>query len=90
MICDSMIFIHLFFLSHIIFPSYHSIPHQILPALAYLLSHNNTSVVIDVCWALSYLTDGNSERIQTVIDAGVVPKLVQHLGSGLKIVVSSL
>ena len=44
-------------------------------------------MVIDSCWALSYLTDGNSERIQAVIQSGVVPKLVELLGSDHKVVV---
>ena len=35
----------------------------------------------DSCWAISYLTDGSTERIQAVIDAGVVPRLVELLGS---------
>ena len=35
----------------------------------------------DACWALSYLTDGSTERIQAVVDAGVVPRLVELLAS---------
>jgi importin subunit alpha-2 len=53
----------------------------LLPALAYLLGNTDKEVVSDTCWALSYLTDGNTERIQAVIDVGVVPKLVELLGS---------
>ena len=31
---------------------------------------------------MSYLTDGSNEKIQEVIDAGVVPHLVRLLSSG--------
>ena len=52
-----------------------------LPALAHLINHEDREVVSDTCWALSYLTDSSTERIQAVIDSDVVPRLVQLLGS---------
>jgi hypothetical protein len=36
----------------------------------------------DACWAIYYLSEGSNEKIQEVIDAGVVPQLLQLLGCG--------
>ena len=51
-----------------------------LPLLARLIHQElTTDVLKDAVWALSYLCDGPSDRIQIVIDAGVVPRLVELL-----------
>jgi HEAT repeat protein len=52
---------------------------EILPALAVLIHHVDTNILVDTVWALSYLTDGGNDQIQMVIDANVVPFLVPLL-----------
>ena len=47
-----------------------------LPVLSRLVNHADLEVVRDACWALSYLSEREDDRIVVVIDSGSVPRLV--------------
>lgn len=64
---------------------------QLLPALAFLIQHSDTNILVDTVWAISYLTDAGNNIIQMVIDAGFVPYLVPLLGhQEVKVVTAAL
>ncbi|RWS25241.1 importin subunit alpha-3-like protein [Leptotrombidium deliense] len=52
---------------------------ELLPALAYLINHQDSTILVDTVWAISYLTDAGNEQIQLVIDTGIIPNLVPLL-----------
>ncbi|CAN0072366.1 unnamed protein product [Discosporangium mesarthrocarpum] len=50
-----------------------------LPTLSQLIHSVDEEVLTDACWALSYLSDGQNDKIQAVIEAGVCQRLVELL-----------
>ena len=48
-----------------------------VPSLAKVLIENDIEdILIDVCWAMSYLSDGGDQRIPVILNTGVLPRLV--------------
>lgn len=50
-----------------------------LPVLAKLVYSLDNEVLIDACWAISYLSDGSNDKIQAVIEATIPRRLVELL-----------
>lgn len=59
-------------------PDFHLVS-PALPILAHLLYNSDEEVLTDACWAISYLSDGPNDRIQSVINANVSRRLVELL-----------
>ncbi|XP_058816007.1 importin subunit alpha [Topomyia yanbarensis] len=51
-----------------------------IPIISQLLEHEDSQVLADACWALSYVTDDEAARIECVVASGAVPRLVRLLG----------
>ena len=52
---------------------------QALPVATNLLTHTDDEVAVDAAWAVSYISDSSEDRINMVIEAGVVPTMIQFL-----------
>lgn len=50
-----------------------------LTVLTKLIYSLDDEILIDACWAISYLSDGSNDKIQAVIESGVCRRLVDLL-----------
>ena len=66
-----------------------SVVSQMLPSLIQLLHLSDKDVLSDACWAMSYLSDGDNDRIDVLVRTGIAPRLVELMShSELSIVVN--
>lgn len=50
-----------------------------LPTLVDLLNSADDQLIVDAAWGISYISDGPSERVQAVLEAGAIPRIVHLL-----------
>lgn len=53
-----------------------------------LVDNDNEDILIDVCWALSYITNSGEDRVSLILETGALPKLVQllnHTNIGIQV-----
>ncbi|KAG5180508.1 armadillo-type protein [Tribonema minus] len=58
------------------------------PVAVSVLSSSDDEARVDAGWALSYLSDGDNDRIEVVVDAGALPPLMAMLDSKAAAVVT--
>ena len=64
---------------------------QFIPALAHLVTLEDTEVLTDALWALSYLTNSENEIIELVVNSNIAGKVIGLLGhSCYEIVIPAL
>ncbi len=54
-------------------------PAVLLPALAHLINSNDEQIIVLACKALKHILN-RAQQVHQVVDAGVVPRLVELLG----------
>jgi hypothetical protein len=57
------------------------ITRMLLPKLTELITSDDKDVQQDALWALSYLSDGDEDRLAGFLEAGALPRVVQLLAS---------
>jgi len=61
-------------------PRFELVKEAIVPLAQVMKEEEDPEILTDAAWALSYLSDGDEDVVQLVVDTGVVPALIKHLG----------
>lgn len=57
-------------------PDFKKVRRAITSLAKVLVENDNDDILIDVCWAMSYLSDGGDERIPVILQSGVLPRII--------------
>ncbi len=60
-------------------PPIHLVKNAVIALAKIFLEHDIEDILIDVCWAFSYLTDGSEDDMITMFDQPVLKRFVQLL-----------
>jgi importin subunit alpha-6/7 len=64
---------------------------EVLKIVPVVLTSTDEDILSDCCWALSYISDGDNQRIQDILDLNVLPRLISLLGhESSKVTIPSL
>lgn len=58
-------------------PQYHLVQRAIPSLIKVLIENDKEDIITDICWALSYLSDGNKDRIPDMLNFNLLSKLIQ-------------
>lgn len=60
-------------------PQYQLVRRAIPTLIKVLVENDKEDIITDICWALSYLSDGAKERINDLLNQGLLVKMIQLL-----------
>jgi len=58
-------------------PQYHLVQRAIPSLIKVLVENDKEDIITDICWALSYLSDGSKDRIPDLLDRRLLVKLIK-------------
>jgi len=57
-------------------PDYTLVRRAIPTLIKVLVENDKEEIITDICWALSYLSDGAKDRIQDLLDSRLLTKMI--------------
>ena len=60
-------------------PDYHLVRRAIPTLIKVLVENDKEDIITDICWALSYLSDGAKERVNDLLNPALLIKIIQLL-----------